>query len=172
MITMLLGGLWHGAGWGFVLWGALHGSYQVVNHVFRRHTLAVRERLDRSTAWVFFSWALTFVAVVIAWVPFRATSLTGTRTMWSAMFSLPSVGPGISTGSLAWMVVAAGIAFFAPNAIQIFAGHYGLDPTPPMRAPLDLRWQPTRRWAVLVAGIAAISFLSLNRASEFLYFQF
>ncbi len=74
MITMLLGGLWHGAGWTFVAWGALHGGYLVVNHAWR----ALRVRFGRpGPSGGVGRWAarlLTFLAVVVAWVPFRAES--------------------------------------------------------------------------------------------------
>lgn len=74
-LTMLIGGIWHGAGWTFVIWGALHGSYLVINHGFS----ALRERLGwkpatSTFAGVFAARALTFLAVLVGWVFFRATS--------------------------------------------------------------------------------------------------
>ena len=69
MITMLLGGLWHGAAWGFVLWGGLHGAALVFEH-------AVRGRGPRLPAVV--AWLTTFMFVCLAWIPFRAPDL-GTR---------------------------------------------------------------------------------------------
>lgn len=85
-VTMLLGGLWHGAGWTFVLWGALHGSYLVVNHAFR----ALRERLgqDLTQSTWFGIWAgrgLTFLAVLVAWVFFRAESFGAARSILAGM---------------------------------------------------------------------------------------
>ena len=86
MITMLLGGLWHGAAWGFVLWGAIHGIALVVEHQFRG-----KIRLPRWLAWF-----LVFNVVCLAWIPFRAPDLTlagsfvsrfadwGPATMWTA----------------------------------------------------------------------------------------
>jgi len=78
MITMLLGGLWHGAGWTFVMWGALHGVYLVVNHSW--HTLRrglgfdlnKTTLLGRGTARV-----MTFIAVAVGWVFFRAETFDG-----------------------------------------------------------------------------------------------
>ena len=71
MATMLLGGLWHGASWNFVAWGGLHGLYLVANHAWR----AARPRLGVARAvpggWLA-GWALTFAAVSLAWVFFRA----------------------------------------------------------------------------------------------------
>ncbi|MGR9106082.1 MAG: MBOAT family O-acyltransferase [Gammaproteobacteria bacterium] len=82
MLTMLLGGLWHGAGWNFVLWGGLHGLYLIVNHVWR--TL-FGGKLLQSRGARFFAWFVTFLAVVIAWVPFRAETMTGACNIWLGM---------------------------------------------------------------------------------------
>src|SRR3954454_6222742 len=75
MITMLLGGLWHGAGWTFIIWGGLHGLYLIVNHVWRatklRHGWRDGGRYARIGGG-----ALTFIAVVVAWVFFRADSVS------------------------------------------------------------------------------------------------
>jgi D-alanyl-lipoteichoic acid acyltransferase DltB (MBOAT superfamily) len=65
MITMTLGGLWHGAAWGFVLWGAIHGACLVIDH-------ALRGRLG---APVWLRWFVVFHVVVLAWIPFRAPDL-------------------------------------------------------------------------------------------------
>ncbi len=86
MITMVLGGLWHGAAWGFVLWGFIHGSALVIENVFRG-------RISPPT-WL--KWFLTFHIVVLAWIPFRAPDLDlagsflsrlvepGPATLWTA----------------------------------------------------------------------------------------
>ena len=66
MVTMLLGGLWHGAAWGFVLWGAIHGIALVVEHQFRG-----KVHLPRWLAWL-----LVFHIVALAWIPFRAPDLS------------------------------------------------------------------------------------------------
>jgi len=91
MLTMLLGGLWHGASWNFVLWGGLHGVYLMLNHAWR--SLCGRHFADVSagTAGKLAAWALTFVAVVVAWVFFRATTLGGALNMLSGMAGLQGV---------------------------------------------------------------------------------
>src|SRR5215212_8575859 len=66
MITMLLGGLWHGAAWGFVLWGGIHGTALVVEH-------QLRGREDILPGWL--KWCITFHIVVLAWIVFRAADL-------------------------------------------------------------------------------------------------
>src|SRR3954454_4623965 len=77
-ITMLLGGLWHGAGWTFIVWGGLHGLLLAVNHGWRSLRATLGADLARSTApGRFASRLVTFAAVVIGWVVFRSTTLTG-----------------------------------------------------------------------------------------------
>ena len=72
LVTMLLGGLWHGAAWNFLIWGGLHGLYLGINHLWRG-TREVSAALGMRLAY----WALTFAAVVIAWVFFRAATVGG-----------------------------------------------------------------------------------------------
>jgi len=89
MITMVLGGLWHGAGWTFVLWGALHGFYLSINHLWhalRRSTGHDLERTTRSGRVI--SRILTFMAVVLAWVFFRAESLDGAIHVLQGMMGM------------------------------------------------------------------------------------
>lgn len=86
MLTMVLGGLWHGAAWGFVLWGTIHGGALVIENLFRG-------RISPPT-WL--KWFITFHLVVLAWIPFRAPDLhlagdfaarllhPGAPTLWSA----------------------------------------------------------------------------------------
>ncbi|AOF82161.1 MBOAT, membrane-bound O-acyltransferase family protein [Methyloversatilis sp. RAC08] len=113
MITMLLGGLWHGAGWTFVLWGALHGAYLVINHLW--HALLRRcgfapgagGRAARCAAGL-----LTFVAVVVAWVPFRAANIDTARSVLSSMAGLNGIG--LPSG------LAAPVRSLAPWATQKF----------------------------------------------------
>ena len=72
-VTMVLGGLWHGAGWTFVVWGALHGVYLVINHLWQGLVGAKSAASESRPR--FWAWLLTFVAVVVGWVFFRAKSI-------------------------------------------------------------------------------------------------
>src|SRR5579863_7143772 len=83
MITMLLGGLWHGAAWTFVIWGALHGLYLCANHAWINYGPPISPRLARPAGVVAF--LLTFLAVVVAWVFFRADSLVSALSVLSDM---------------------------------------------------------------------------------------
>lgn len=116
MATMLVGGLWHGAGWTFVFWGGLHGAYLGLNHTWRN--LSIRLNIEtRSRAYTIFSRALTFVAVVFAWVFFRAQSFKGAMAMIRGM----SWQNGVSLG-LSQEAAFHGLATRAPQLGIKFAG--------------------------------------------------
>jgi hypothetical protein len=199
-VTMLLGGLWHGAGWTFVLWGALHGAYLIVNHAWS----AVRDRLghdpNRTTALGrFAARSVTFLAVVVAWVFFRATSLEDALSVIGGMagvhgVSLPAslahyLGPvhgalerwgvGFHLGGGArfvyqylWISVLLPVVMLAPNTQEIL-GRFepALNVEKRAKEP-RLSWRPTARWAAVAAVITVCGILSLTRVSEFLYYQF
>ncbi len=88
LATMLLGGLWHGAGWTFVIWGALHGIYLTINHLWRE--LVSERYLRQVPGWLgtLVGGTLTFVAVVAAWVVFRADNMAQAMVMLNAMFGI------------------------------------------------------------------------------------
>jgi alginate O-acetyltransferase complex protein AlgI len=193
-ITMLLGGLWHGAGWNFVLWGGLHGAYLIVNHGWRKLTGStgeVRGRLGRAV-----SVALTFTAVFVAWVPFRATSWDATLALWKGMIGLngvslpPSLAPMLSPVSGAFqfagafpglqrklpevsLTIALGllICWLLPNSQQLLARWSpAWEKVDPVRA--SAWWRPDVRTGIVVGVVFAIAVLSFTRNSPFLYFQF
>ena len=90
MLTMVIGGLWHGANWTFVIWGTLHGLYLVINHGFRKLRKHLgQENLDQpSWAWTSVSRMITFVAVVVGWVVFRSETFIGAKNILSGMAGL------------------------------------------------------------------------------------
>lgn len=94
-LTMLLGGAWHGAGWTFILWGALHGLMLSVNHFFRARVRGTRlERLLSRAPARLLCIAFTFVCIDLCWVVFRAASPDAALTMYAAMFGAgPEVWP-------------------------------------------------------------------------------
>ena len=87
MIVMLLGGLWHGAGWNFVIWGGLHGAYLMINHGWAR-LVEVQKVRALSTGQ---GLVLTLGAVVFAWVVFRATSVDAALAVWAGMIGLNGI---------------------------------------------------------------------------------
>jgi len=112
--TMLLGGLWHGAGWTFVIWGALHGIYLIINHFW--HFILKTFKLtflEKSKIWRGFCWLLTFTAVVVGWVFFRASDFNSALLLLKGMsgyhgFSLPN-GIAVQLGALAQLLSSVGM---------------------------------------------------------------
>jgi alginate O-acetyltransferase complex protein AlgI len=177
-LTMLLGGLWHGASWSFVISGALHGAYLMLNHAFR----ALAERagcvavLHRSRVFLACSWALTFVAVVFAWVFFRAETLAGAWRLVQVM--LGNVSAEVDAGMLlwnaglqpavafGWCAVLGFVAVFLPNSNRLGEGLIG-------------RLHRIPHAASIVGGVAlstVVGLVVLNTArdavSAFIYFNF
>jgi D-alanyl-lipoteichoic acid acyltransferase DltB (MBOAT superfamily) len=168
MLVMLLGGLWHGAGWTFLLWGGLHGLYLVVNHLWR--TAIGAERMPRLLAQ-----ALTFIAVVFAWVMFRAADLDTALKLWAAMLG-DGAADGNATGAAAWAGVALllGIAWFWPNTQQFMVLFNPALDSDGIKIPA-WTWYPKPAAVITVAAIAAPALyfiLFTDRVSDFLYFQF
>jgi alginate O-acetyltransferase complex protein AlgI len=151
MVTMLLGGLWHGAGWTFVIWGAIHGLWLVFHHLFKSVRWVPRNRI-----WSRFA---TFVFVTFAWVFFRPTSLEMSLTMLREMFNFPKIFslvsvplefPFIILGALLWSV-------FAPNAYELVY----------VRKAHPKRW-----WAIVLGFLTGVCILILSESGPFLYYQF
>jgi alginate O-acetyltransferase complex protein AlgI len=92
MVTMFLGGLWHGAGWTFVAWGVLHGFYLVVNHAWHRFRQIFGRAGAKSTrAGKLVAWLMTFLAVVTGWVFFRATDFHSAIAILEGMAGINGV---------------------------------------------------------------------------------
>lgn len=211
LVTMLLGGLWHGANWTFLVWGGLHGLYLIVNHAWnaigRRRPAAERARGGLLSS--FASWATTFLAVVVAWVFFRAPSLDAALAMLSGMTGqngvvLPAFASGLVApwessllalgvefgnvsgsfvlGGVAWILSLLAIATLAPNPYQLlerwqptlhpFEEHGPDAPAAGGRVAVEIKWQPSPLWAICVASLAVLGFVSISRGGEFLYWQF
>jgi D-alanyl-lipoteichoic acid acyltransferase DltB (MBOAT superfamily) len=170
MITMALGGLWHGAGWTFVLWGVLHGAYLTVNHAW--NAWAVARPLRLLGTWV--GGPLTFLAVVFGWVLFRAESFGAAERMIQAMVqpAMPGGPAPLVDLRAAALVIAPLLAwvFLGPNTQQL--ARY--DPSPQAQSPRPEgrsgRWRLAR--AAGLGLVFAAAFLSLSKVTEFLYFQF
>jgi len=111
MATMLIGGLWHGAGWTFIVWGGLHGVCLVLNHGFRAfrrwlgHDLNRSSRLGRSVSVV-----ITFAVVTCGWVIFRAESFGGACAILKGMLGLNGVA--LPYRCQAWLNYCFGLGDF------------------------------------------------------------
>jgi alginate O-acetyltransferase complex protein AlgI len=167
MITMVLGGLWHGAAWTFVIWGTLHGGYLCINHAWSNYGPAVAPRFARLANVGGF--VLTFVSVVVAWVFFRAQSISSAVTIVSKMADPTHVVFGYREKfAIAFVCVYALLAWFAPNTQEI-TGYDHKNRT--VGRTLDERsWN----WSLVLMGAAMMAFgiLGIQQHSEFIYFRF
>jgi D-alanyl-lipoteichoic acid acyltransferase DltB (MBOAT superfamily) len=182
LATMVIGGLWHGAGWTFVIWGGLHGLYLVINHAWA----AVRSRVELPSlgrAGAILSWAITFLAVVVGWVFFRASSLPDALRMVVGMSGANGLGLDRSAASLteiywtwAWCVGLGAIAFRLPNTEEIMAPYLPQIAKPAgARGPIGwaaLTFSPSLGWAAVTAVLLAAGLISLPQPTNFLYFNF
>ena len=162
-ITMLLGGLWHGAAWSFVVWGAYHGGLLIAHACWRRLTSL---SLPRPAAI-----AGTFLVVTVGWVIFRANSVSGAFDVLAGMlgmhgveaFTYPSATLGIDLPviygqfaglhGVAFLLAVTGLAFLAPNSEQV----------PKPRHPI---------FGVVMGVLALVTLTTFMEETPFLYFTF
>ncbi len=199
-VTMVLGGLWHGAGWTYVAWGALHGLFLIINHGFRAlyAKLGFHEgQFGRAGALA--AGATTFLSVVIAWVFFRADSFATAITMLHGMFG----GFGLRTAegftpltnasvkySFALIGLCLGVCWLLPNSQEIVLlskkqitpdtrrdGRDGVITAskwhPILRRALHLlHWEPSAKWGIAVGFLFFVCLTRITHVSEFIYYQF
>jgi alginate O-acetyltransferase complex protein AlgI len=188
LLTMAIGGLWHGAGWTFVIWGILHGFYLVVNHLWR----AVADGLGVSeSAWWrgTFGLPLTFACVAVAWVFFRAKdfdtaadliySMAGRHgwvpdnwffnvlSYWSSWELIPRQ-PGVIAGTLIGTLLS--ICWLFPNTQEIMTRYQvALEG---VQKPSWFQWRLQFVHAAGLGVLAVVCVMMMQKNSPFLYFQF
>ncbi len=174
MITMMLGGIWHGAGWQFIIWGGLHGVLLTIYHMTRRTTAGGESRLFFTRI---LAWAVTMFCVIIGWVFFRSESLAGALIHLKSMLGIgaPSRVPtesffadDPSIGGLFlrhWAFIGLGlIVTLAPNSMTVF----------------EMLRKVNRHCGVfflsgvslVVVGIVLLVHLSKAGEGQFIYFNF
>jgi alginate O-acetyltransferase complex protein AlgI len=155
MLTMLIGGLWHGASWNFVLWGGLQGGALILNRFYPRPLLG------GSLFGKGLGWSLTFLFVALAWVPFRASDLSTTADYFKGL-------TGFSDGAAQW--------FYMPSLVllgllgvwhcgYLYSGRF-------RRGQMAFRRLGLRAWLGLAAALLAILFYAPMGQTPFIYFQF
>jgi alginate O-acetyltransferase complex protein AlgI len=158
LLTMLLGGLWHGAAWTFVVWGGLHGSYLVVHRLWSRIAWRPLVRWRETATWRWTSRILLFHAVCAGWVFFRASSFENAFSVFSRL----------GAGGAATMATG-------PVCIVLFLGLAGQFVPARWRNGFELelgRWPALARGAALAVVIVAIEILGPTGVAPFIYFQF
>lgn len=150
MITMLIGGFWHGAGWTFIIWGGYHGMLLVINHSLKNSKFSVQPWIARIT---------TFTLATYGWVFFKSESFSQAMSMTGSL--LGANGIRFRDFYFVWKyqvllcILILGVAMFLPNAQK-----------------WSKRLSPTLRWNFAIISLFIINLLFLNRESAFLYFQF
>ncbi len=147
--TMLLGGLWHGANWTFVIWGALHELFLSINHLWSKGGRRLPAMLD---------WVVTFLCVTVAWVFFRAPTFARASQILAGMAGLTGYSLGALSYVKDWRAIAIGllIVILAPNR----------------QAIMSWRWDSDWLYAGVFAVLAGVSVMAMSNPPPFLYFQF
>jgi len=158
MITMLLGGLWHGASWNFVIWGGIHGLCLVAERVWRGppKDAATVKRIGLDLPGILG----TFLVVTVAWVFFRAPTLGAALDVLGAMLGLTGAGLALPDKTL----LKSGV-WLLPMGFYFLWGYlrqHGIT--------ITVNHLPAR--AILLAGLAFLTIVCRGTSDAFLYFQF
>ncbi|MEW6767014.1 MAG: MBOAT family O-acyltransferase [Pseudomonadota bacterium] len=197
LATMVLGGLWHGANWTFIAWGAFHGVLLTVNHWWR----TLRGPRPVTMSGNLTGWALTFSAFVIGMTFFRAANIHSAMLMLKAMAGFghaPDNAPllveydffamekGYVTEAFLrkwlgshWSLVGTGLTFgvlaialIMPDTMEFVNYREGEPHSDWRRSQKILVWSPSIFWAIAILALFGVVFANLGHFSEFLYYQF
>jgi alginate O-acetyltransferase complex protein AlgI len=182
--TMVLGGLWHGAGFTFLLWGALHGLFLGINHRWTERTKKQPALARLIQAWWYpiAAIALTQLSVVLAWIFFRADGFYDAVRLIQSMVGFADqhrVGARlVGTAGGVSIVLGYVACLTLPNVNAMFARwNVGLETYKNDRpwSILNLTWRPSVAWAITTSValvVAVVINLVAGDSSQFLYFQF
>lgn len=159
MVTMLLGGLWHGASWNFVIWGGLHGLYLAVHRAWRACVVPRLGAGTRSLLYRVFAWSLTLAAVGFAWVFFRCREFTTSAYVVGQLLLPQELGASVL--SAAWSAVVLGAL-----VIALLAEHRRLFDR------VDAAPWALRGVVFAVLAFVVTVFAATDGHVAFLYFQF
>lgn len=158
-ITMLLGGLWHGAAWTFIAWGAFHGLIITVTHYLTNITLFKGFNQSNSMVIKLIKWAVTFYLVMLGWVLFRAESLTVAWSMLLAMHSFSGLeGWGHNAVAIFVSVVFVVVLAHVIDFLVLKKGERFIE-------------YPKSFWFVMIL-VQFICFMIGDPSDDFIYFQF
>lgn len=156
MLTMLLGGLWHGASWTFVVWGALHGSYLIIERLIRK-----RFALQNPSSFVqLLLAACTFTAVNITWVFFRAKDFTSAGHLLRSMIHIGESKPLLLTSDLVLALGLMTCVFFGHFAMRKHSLVSVIEQTPKVALVV--------LWGLMIFGLMIVQ----TTGQQFIYFQF
>jgi alginate O-acetyltransferase complex protein AlgI len=177
IITMLLGGVWHGAGMNFILWGLFHGILIVMTHIY-----TMNEALKYVKSWAFIKITINMLILCFLWVLFRAENLTSLNNMIQGMlnfngytlptifcrsncteryiglFTSPDLGGTLSVIPVLFCAIV--ITFYCNNSHQIYNEF------------IQSKKYQNKTYYYIIGIISGVILLSLNKPSTFLYYQF
>ena len=177
-VTMLVGGIWHGANWTFILWGAMHGILQMIYQLWAAHP-ANKDRIPRHVAIL-----ITFFCIVMTWIPFRSATWAGAMQVFAACFSFTG---GVGTlladpfAVVFWTVAGFLVVRFAPNTNEMLSGtviftpsrsYPATTPAAPQGGWAFMHWRDSRAWAAVTGGIFALCVMKFFSNATYIYFQF
>ena len=169
MVAMFLAGVWHGAGMQFLAFGIAHGVYITVNHAWR--IFVPHESRLRKIFVLPVNVGLTYLAVLVAEVFFRADSLPSAWTVLAGMTGRHGIGAGWPLLQIILIAVLFFIVWLMPNTQEIL-GEAPQDAEPNWSILPQLRWSPAFTWWFATSAAFVISMFYSNAGSTFLYFQF
>jgi alginate O-acetyltransferase complex protein AlgI len=185
LITMVLAGVWHGAGLQFLIFGLLHALYLIINHAWRTFGPSQDDTPSsaiKQHATAAFQVMLTYAAVVVAQVFFRAESVDNAFALLAGMAGLRGFAGGLAGGwayefgsaplTLLRLSCYFAIVWIMPNVQEIMTKYPAALAQAKPGQLIGLQWEPTRRWAIASGLIAGFAILDLSSHTEFLYFQF
>lgn len=193
VFTMSLAGIWHGAGFQYLVFGLLHAGYLSINHGWRLFVANPKTGVTflPRIIWTPLCVLITFVAVLVAQAFFRAEGVGDAIALLKGMAGLrgieglQSLGfmPGMSAGDawrllighhlqLFYILVLLAVAWFAPNAHQIL-GRYSPALFKVQEAAIVwLRWRPNLIWTAVMLAMLFLCLVNMHKETRFLYFQF
>ena len=149
-VSMLIIGLWHGAGWTFIIWGGLHGILLMINHAWRKTGIALPKICN---------WGMTFLCVMICWVFFRAGSVSEATLVLSNLLDWQTVADASRDEIKHLAGITAGIMVLAvvPNPLVMIK-----------------KFTADNKWLLIVCLLFLFSLynIAVRGTGEFLYFQF
>jgi alginate O-acetyltransferase complex protein AlgI len=151
LITMLLGGLWHGAGWTYVVWGGLHGIALIINHNYKK---VIGNVNIPKTIGI----GMTFIFVVNAWVFFRANSLQSAFSIISSMYDFKFESSSVSINALIKILAALLVVFVFPNTSEIIKN--------------KIFYRAYGTIFLMILFYFSLLAIWIGNETEFLYFQF
>ncbi len=174
ILTFTVAGIWHGAGWTFVIFGAIHGLALAGNYAWREAKLP---QLPKIVCWL-----MTFFIVLISFVFFRAPNVKIAIDILLPMLGLGEYSNhagatplnfGI-TDSMIWIGFLLAIVLLFPNTQEVMQNFWISSDSPKNKSisKFNLIWKPSVAWIVVSAGVLIISILSISGDTEFLYYQF